>query len=370
MREVINVEQVPQVYRVRPEWRDGRWLVRSPDVPSLYFSKSRLDHIEVAAARAIARTTGQPRSAVSVVVQLGSVFDPALRHLTSTARQAQEANRASARYARDTTFVAVEALARAGMSQRDVNEVLRVTDEWELDERVERYGDEARFNVGPWMNSVSSFWGGRLDPWRGTSWSSAGQMLVALEAEVGGPAELATLTAEPLPDEPFSCGGFPMDALIPISDVESACDDACDELFDVETRTACRRTLSRFVRRRPQYFLRPNVQAHRFAASICWVVAKANRLFSVKESPRIGELTEFFGVAHAASNAEVIITACGFERPAHNYLILGSADLLVAAHRRRIIALRDLCGFEPRESVQHPVLHLVDADYEAEASRD
>ena len=55
-------------------------------------------------------------------------------------------------------------------------------------------------------------------------------------------------------------------------------DACCDELLDVEYRTACRRLLARVAAGDPAVFRR-RASSATAAAAICWIVGKDNDLF-------------------------------------------------------------------------------------------
>ena len=59
----------------------------------------------------------------------------------------------------------------------------------------------------------------------------------------GGPESLAGLDDQPLPDEPFDDTLVPSELRTAVTEVLTGCDACCDELFDVEHRTAVRRLL-------------------------------------------------------------------------------------------------------------------------------
>ncbi len=65
--------------------------------------------------------------------------------------------------------------------------------------------------------------------------------LDGLARQVGGSAALDVLDDDPLPDEPFQWKGIPDDVVDRVQEVLDLTDRCCDELLDVECRTACRR---------------------------------------------------------------------------------------------------------------------------------
>ncbi len=81
-------------------------------------------------------------------------------------------------------------------------------------------------------------------------------MLDALADAVGGKHALEDPDDVPLPDEPFALAAVPDDIRRPVSDVLAWCDRCCDELLDVEYRTACRRLLAAWAADDPAVFRR------------------------------------------------------------------------------------------------------------------
>ena len=148
----------------------------------------------------------------------------------------------------------------------------------------------------------------------------------------------------PLTDEEFVWDGVPVDLVEFVAELVAACDKACDEVFDTEMRTACRRLLAELVRRNPNFFRRPAPHSLRLAAAVCWIVGKANHLFKTTGSPRIKDVALALGVQTPGARADALLRAGGLSDEWHGYgrVVVGSADYLVSAHRRRIIELRDL----------------------------
>jgi hypothetical protein len=72
----------------------------------------------------------------------------------------------------------------------------------------------------------------------------------------------------PLPDEPFDWTGIPDDFHDKVAEVLALCDRCCDELLDVEYRTACRRLLARSAAGDPAVFRR-RAGSGTAAAAIC-----------------------------------------------------------------------------------------------------
>lgn len=174
------------------------------------------------------------------------------------------------------------------------------------------------------------------------------RMLELLRAEVGGARELETLSDDPLADEPFAWDGIEADIRPKVAEVLELCDRCCDQLLDVEYRTACRRYLARIATGDPVVFRRRGA-SRTAAAAICWTLGVANELFHPHHgSMRVKDLLPHFGIAQGSvsQRAATLMKAAGIPSP-HGYyapswdLNLGTAELLVSSRRRRIIELRD-----------------------------
>lgn len=161
-----------------------------------------------------------------------------------------------------------------------------------------------------------------------------------LRHAVGGKEALDALDDAPLPDEPFDWSGIPDDVHDRVAEALELCDRCCDELLDVEYRTATRRVLARIARNGPEVFRRRG-RSDTAAAAICWSVGTVNDLFSASRG-RLSQkaLLAHFGVQGSiSSRAHTLLAAGGFPRPMGG-LTLGSADYLVSRRRRRIIDTR------------------------------
>jgi hypothetical protein len=288
-------------------------------------------------------------SSLEVVVQQIGVDDDELRMLSQRSIASRTIANRAAREATDDAHAAVKALREAGVALVDAEEILGLSDHWDLERRRDGVSPYL-FDETPWLDPFDdgeeSYWN-QVDPW---SWWSrpsdpAGirRFLAALGDEVGGAAELVVLDDEPLPDEEFVWDDVPSDLVETVAELVAACDIVCDAVFDVETRTACRRLLAALVRRNPKFFRRPAAKSPRLAAAVCWVVGKGNHVFSTTQSPRIKEVAAALGVSSPGDRAHGLLRAGGLSGYGYGrHIALGSADFLVAAHRRRIIELRDL----------------------------
>ncbi len=166
-------------------------------------------------------------------------------------------------------------------------------------------------------------------------------MLDSLRRAVGGEQALAKLDETPLPDEPFDWDPIHADIHERVAEVLGLLDRCCDERLDVEYRTACRRLLGRAAATDPEIFRRRS-RASTAAAAICWIIGKANDLFT--NQMLVKDLVGFFGVAASSvsQRSEPLLRAIGVD-PHNQYgsMNLGSPDYLTSTRRTQIITLRD-----------------------------
>ena len=167
-------------------------------------------------------------------------------------------------------------------------------------------------------------------------------MLATLRRAVGGEDTLDELDAVPLPDEPFAWDPIPADIHERVAEVLRLVDRCCDELLDVEYRTACRRYLGRAAAAGPEIFRRRG-RAETAAAAICWGIGKANDLFS--GAMLVKDLIGHFGIGQGSvsQRSEPLLRAIGVDPHQQHYgeMNLGSPDYLTSARRRQILARRD-----------------------------
>lgn len=167
-------------------------------------------------------------------------------------------------------------------------------------------------------------------------------VLESLDRAVGGRQALLNLDATPLPDEDFEWSGIPEDIHGAVGEVLALCDACSADLFDTEFRTACRRFLSRAAAGDPIAFRRRNAKASIGAATICWVIAKANGLIGwYGAGMQVKELTAYFGAASSSQRAGVFLRAAGMDNQLYGAMDLGTPDLLVSARRSKILRSRD-----------------------------
>jgi hypothetical protein len=193
------------------------------------------------------------------------------------------------------------------------------------------------------------------DPWaRPEAHSFEEIVLDSLRRAVGGDKALRKLGDRPLRDEAFKWEGVPDDVRERVGEVLALSDRCCDEMFDVEFRTASRRFLARAAAGDPNVFRRKGRPATT-AAAVCWVIGKANEVFSYYSGPiMVKDMLGHFGLVKGgvSQRAEVLLRAGGFPRQRPGEISLGSPAFLVSAHRRRIIGLRASCEAAP--TPRHP----------------
>jgi hypothetical protein len=167
-------------------------------------------------------------------------------------------------------------------------------------------------------------------------------MLDWLALDVGDRLQLDRLDDAPLPDEPFRWDGIPDDVTARVHEVLALTDRCCEEMLDVEYRTACRRVLARVTSRQPEVFRRKG-RAETAAAALVWTIGKANDLFEHwGGGMQVRDLMSHFGLGQGSvsQRAATMLRAGGFHDDTYN-VRLGSPDYLVAARRRRIIKIRN-----------------------------
>ena len=164
--------------------------------------------------------------------------------------------------------------------------------------------------------------------------------LCELAAEVGGDDVLEGLDDSPLPDEPFDWTGIAEDIAPRVREVLALVDRCCDDLLDVEYRTACRRLLARAAVGDPKVFRR-EAKTDTAAAASVWIVGKANKIFDGSERLLLASrVVHYLGVkGSASSRAETLARAASFEC---DYLdVRLDATFLVSRHRRTIVEERE-----------------------------
>lgn len=165
-----------------------------------------------------------------------------------------------------------------------------------------------------------------------------------LEDAVGGARNLDRLNTKPLPDEQFVWTKVPDDVRERVAEVLAICDRCCDELLDVEYRTACRRLLARVAAGNPDFFRRRG-RSDTAAAALCFLVGKANYLFSAhRGGMSIKNLMEHFRLSQGSvsQRAGSLLKGTGIPlRDRYGDFTLASPELLVSARRRNILEARD-----------------------------
>ncbi len=181
------------------------------------------------------------------------------------------------------------------------------------------------------------------------------ESLVELCVLVGGVAALEQLDTEPLPDEPFDRSAVVETDRTPVDEVLALAERCCDEMFDVELRTAVRRVLAR-VAAHDQRPLRRGTSTTRLAAGLVWVVAKGNAMLGPRARWNATDLWWHFRVSPASHLGLGLRNASGVEyvhagldevdtalrmRAFPSDVWLGDVGLLVSRRRAELIAQRD-----------------------------
>lgn len=166
-------------------------------------------------------------------------------------------------------------------------------------------------------------------------------MLDTLRRAVGGDDALDRLDARPLPDEPFAWEPIPADIHERVAEVLTLVDRCCDELLDVECRTACRRFLARAAAGDPQIFRRHG-RAETAAAAVCWIIGKANDLFG-GGGLLVKDLVGHFGIQQGAvsQRSGPLLRAVGVDPQQYGAMNLRSPEYLTSSRRETILARRD-----------------------------
>ena len=117
----------------------------------------------------------------------------------------------------------------------------------------------------------------------------------------------------------------------------------CDELLDIEYRTACRRLLARVATSKPEVFARW-ARPENSAAAICWIIGEVNDVFTHNGGQMfVKDLKAHFGLTQegAPQRVSTFLRAGGFNPDQYGGMDLGSPDFLVIRRRRRAIERRD-----------------------------
>lgn len=197
--------------------------------------------------------------------------------------------------------------------------------------------------------------GADVTPW----WTDASYedlMLDALAEQVGGSDALYALDVAPLPDEAFAWDRIDDDIADRVADVLALTDGCCDEVLDVEYRTACRRLLADVAAADPQVFRRRG-RTDTAAAAIAWVVGKANRVFDThRTGVAVADVVGWFGVAGSPSQrAATMLKALGIDADSYG-MDLGTPRYLVSAHRRELVRRRDRLSASRDDDAVEPML--------------
>jgi Domain of unknown function (DUF6398) len=224
-----------------------------------------------------------------------------------------------------------------GIRQQLTDEALAAIDQWEPEYQ--------RTIRAPRLHGPAALLErlGTLDDGDLTSLTSALEGLTAGSPDrlVGGDDVLQELDDVPLPDEPFDWARVPDDVRDRVAEVLGLVDRGCDELLDVELRTAARRLLAAVAAADPAMFRRRG-RPDTAAAAVCWIVGKANQAFD-GPGPSVKDLLTSFGVGAntPSQRGRPMLKAIGGEMLPWGEVVLGSPDYLTSARRREIVRRRD-----------------------------
>ena len=157
---------------------------------------------------------------------------------------------------------------------------------------------------------------------------------------VGGEQALESLTTEPLSDEPLDLSHVPEDIRERVARIAARVDACCDEMFDVEHRTACRRLLSDVAEADPTIFRRRS-RDDTAAAAIAWLVGRVNDSVGTPQSGLTAKaLLAWFGVSGSITQrAAPMLRAIGAPEDTSTTIDLGTPRYLVGSKRAQIAEL-------------------------------
>jgi hypothetical protein len=183
-----------------------------------------------------------------------------------------------------------------------------------------------------------------------------------LEHVVGGPEPLATLTTEDLPDEAFELPEQAVgdgDLAARFRRATTLLDDLADEFYDAEMRTAFRRALAAVGTQ-----LLGGVQMcdpAQVAASVCWVVVRANGLMTPAGRATRTTVTSRVGLeSFPTTRAKMVSRLLGAPQPSwvsRPYGVtalepLARTDLLTSRTRKELTSLRDAATAAEAQAVE------------------
>lgn len=170
----------------------------------------------------------------------------------------------------------------------------------------------------------------------------------SLVATLGSEAALGALDDAALPDEALRYDGIPNDIVSRVEEVAALVDRCCDELLDIEYRTACRRLLARIASGDPDIFRRKS-RSDITAVTICWIIGRTNNLFTPPRAVLTAKaLFEHFGLTKPKVSTRALTLSLGAGIDiAHDFnlaggYLVGVPEMLVSSRRRHLIKLRDV----------------------------
>lgn len=175
------------------------------------------------------------------------------------------------------------------------------------------------------------------------------QVLTWLSLLVGGEEQLMVLDAESLPDDPLDASQHSAEVRRRLERADRELTRVTGLVLGAEVRTAARRLLVRAVEAQPS-LLRGAASEQRLACAALTAVAKANDLVGQGRIVPTSLLRTLFDLKSAPNDLVTSLTRAvapqnaflrGWERPALDVMVLGSADFLVGPFRQAILTTRD-----------------------------
>ena len=171
-------------------------------------------------------------------------------------------------------------------------------------------------------------------------WSWGAELLAELVAATGSVEALRALEVEALPDEPFSWGDVPPEAVAAIEPIVALVEEVCERLFDLELRTAARRLVARLAAADATLFTRRS-RLESTVAAVVWMAASANDAFTA-HGVLVKDLCADLRVSGTPSQrADTFLRALPGAHRGYQTIGLGSTDLLTSNGRASLIGRRE-----------------------------
>lgn len=234
-----------------------------------------------------------------------------------------------------------------GLRTQLTEETLTAVDEWEPEFRAAIKDPSTPRGPGALLATLLGADEGAWVDEESTPWLDLPReqlLLELLHDTIGDEEQLSSLDDSPLPDEPIDWDAIPADLHDRVGEVAALTDRCCDELLDVEHRTAARRLLADIARGDPAVFRRRS-RADTAAAAVVWTIAKANGSLRQQAGGLTAKtLLAWFGLTGSVSQrAATMLKAVGVDTGGSTAgeLRLGTPRYLVSAKRRKLLSWRD-----------------------------